>query len=113
MHVSQPAVSQGYLCQAQKAGAAGRLLSYLFLVTKPFGAFLLSLINSAMFECVACTCEGMQPFGPSFDTEEEAWSWFHSLDKERYEDFIPAYSSIRVLDQKECVIYHRICTLNR
>lgn len=49
MHISQPAVSQGYLCQAQKAGAAGRLLSYLFLVTKPFGAFLLSLINSAMY----------------------------------------------------------------
>ena len=47
MHVSQPAVSQGYLCQAQKAGATGRLLSYLFLVTKPFGAFLLSLTNSA------------------------------------------------------------------
>lgn len=48
MHISQPVVSQGSLCQAQKAGAAGRLLSYLFLVTKPFGAFLLSLINSAM-----------------------------------------------------------------
>lgn len=47
MHISQPAVSQGYLCQAQKAGAVGRLLSYLFLVTKPFGAFLLSSTNSA------------------------------------------------------------------
>ena len=104
MHISQPAVSQDYLCQAQKAGAAGRLLSCLFLVTKPFGAFLLSLINSSMFVCVACTCGGMQPFGPSFDAKEEAWSWFHSLDKERYEDFIPAYSSIRVLTQKECLI---------
>lgn len=109
MHISQPVVSQGYLCQAQKAGAAGRLLSYLFLVTKPFGAFLMSLINSAMFVCVACTCGGMQPFGPSFDTREEAWLWFHSEEmlkvKSDEEKSIPPYSSIRVLDQKECVIY--------